>query len=206
MLRLRADRRRGFAVAGVGGGEHLGDDLFQRAVVNADVFDVVARKQGGEHLRDPPAGDFNFHPRRPRLEVISPFVEEGEETGPLLDLIEALHPEEVRILLPRDAEGAPRVSRATYDRIRALPGVSWAALPPDLIRSGSSEQAAPASSSEQAAPASSSEAVAPASSEQAAPSSVECPEGFEIVDGKCVPIKASGDATQTNGDQSSAAQ
>ena len=60
-------------------------------------------------------------PRRPRLEVISPFVEEGEETGPLLDLIEALQPEEVRILLPRDAEGAPRVSRATYDRIRALP-------------------------------------------------------------------------------------
>lgn len=72
--------------------------------------------------------------------------------------------------------------------------------------SSSSEQAAPASSSEQAAPASSSEEVAPASSEQAAPSSAECPEGFEIVDGKCVPIKASGDATQTNGDQSSAAQ
>lgn len=82
-------------------------------------------------------------PRRPRFEVISPFVEEGEETGPLRDLIEALDPEEVRIFLPREPDGTPRVSRTTYDRIRDLPGVSWSTLPPDLLRSGNSEQAAP---------------------------------------------------------------
>jgi hypothetical protein len=98
------------------------------------------------------------------------------------------------------SEAAPAPSSSSEQ----APASSSEAPPPP---SSSSEQAAPASSSEQAAPASSSEQAAPASSEeQAAPSSSECPEGFEIVDGKCVPIKASGDATPTDGTQSSAAQ
>lgn len=84
-------------------------------------------------------------PPRLRLEVISPFVEEGEESGPLRDLIEAFEPEETRIFLPRGPDGEPRVSRATYNRIRALPGVEWATLPADLLRSGTAEQAAPRS-------------------------------------------------------------
>ena len=100
------------------------------------------------------------------------------------------------------SEAAP--APAPSSSSEQAPASSSEAPPPP---SSSSEQAAPASSSEQAAPASSSEQAAPASSEeQAAPSSSECPEGFEIVDGKCVPIKASGDATPTDGTQSSAAQ
>jgi hypothetical protein len=104
------------------------------------------------------------------------------------------------------SEAAPAPSSS-----EAVPASSSEAAP----ASSSEEQAAPASSSEQAAPASSSESAAPASSseeqaapasseqaapasseEQAAPSSAECPEGYEIVDGKCVPIKASGDTSE----------
>jgi hypothetical protein len=104
------------------------------------------------------------------------------------------------------SEAAPASSSS-----EAVPASSSEAAP----ASSSEEQAAPASSSEQAAPASSSESAAPASSseeqaapasseqaapasseEQAAPSSAECPEGYEIVDGKCVPIKASGDTSE----------
>ena len=79
---------------------------------------------------------------RPNLEVISPYLDESEVSGPLRELIEALDPREVRIFLPSGPDGEPLVSEPVFDAIASAPRTTWAKLPKDLLESGDSEKAA----------------------------------------------------------------
>ncbi len=62
------------------------------------------------------------------LEVVSPYF---DATGarPLVSLIEAVRPREVRIYLPTDDDGKALVSESAHEAVAALPGCHWAALP-----------------------------------------------------------------------------
>ena len=73
------------------------------------------------------------------LEIVTPFFDK-EDKGTLRRLIDATRPKEVRIFLPCDAEGAPKVSKETYDHVAEL--ARWSKLPENLVqRSGGSRQA-----------------------------------------------------------------
>ena len=75
------------------------------------------------------------------LEIISPYFDEGPHSAPLEDLIETFKPREVRVFLPRANTGAALCSPEIYESVRCLPNVSWARMPQELLRGGSSENA-----------------------------------------------------------------
>ena len=66
------------------------------------------------------------------LEVISPFF--GTGAGPLTDLAEVLEPKEIRVYLPRDAEGAAQVTPEIYEAIAEY--AHWGDLQPELLSRG----------------------------------------------------------------------
>jgi len=77
-------------------------------------------------------GDYN-------LEIVSPFFDK-QNKGTLRRLIEATQPKEVRVFLPCDAEGAPKVSEETYDHVGEI--AHWCELPAELLqRSGGAKKA-----------------------------------------------------------------
>ena len=95
---------------------------------------------------------------------------------------------------PRPASQAPRPT----PKARLSTDAPW--LTPEAMNSWPSSSATPASSSE--------EQAAPSSKDKGA-SSLECPQGYIIVDGKCVPDVSSAAGDSGGGDQapaSSAAQ
>ena len=76
--------------------------------------------------------------RRWNLEVISPYFD-AHGAGPLKGLLEAIEPQETRVYLPRDSDGAALVTVDAYEATAALPGVRWAELPGQVTqRSGGS--------------------------------------------------------------------
>lgn len=68
------------------------------------------------------------------LEVISPYIDSGERSQPLEDLIAAFRPREVRVFLPRNDSGEALCDADIYAWVRSQPGVSWAHLPKELLR------------------------------------------------------------------------
>lgn len=81
--------------------------------------------------------------RDANLEILSPYFDSGEESKPLIDLVERFAPRRVRILLPRDEKGNAQVSAGLYAWVGERPRVEWGCLPADLGRLGSSQDAAP---------------------------------------------------------------
>lgn len=81
------------------------------------------------------------------LEIISPYFDDAESCEPLDNLIKKLKPKEIRVYLPRDAQGVAQVSARLHAAIQTLNErsrpVSWGSLPDDLLRSGPSAQAVP---------------------------------------------------------------
>ncbi len=75
------------------------------------------------------------------LEIISPYFDAGPNSAPIEDLINEFSPREVRVFLPRAHTGEATCSPDIYESIRSLPNVSWARMPQELLRSGSSENA-----------------------------------------------------------------
>lgn len=73
------------------------------------------------------------------LEVISPYFDDAAESKPLADLLERFAPRAVRVYLPRGRRGEALCRQALYESVSALPGVTWAGLPKDLLRLGKSE-------------------------------------------------------------------
>ncbi len=66
------------------------------------------------------------------LEVISPYHAEG--VGTLEELLEVVQPKETRILVPITSDGLSVGCTPEYYRaVAALPGVSWATLPVDVL-------------------------------------------------------------------------
>jgi len=80
--------------------------------------------------------------RGANLEVISPFFDDSD-AGPLRELITRFEPRETRVYLPLAADGKAECGKPYFETVRRLPGVSWAKLPSDLLRSGRDESAAP---------------------------------------------------------------
>jgi len=72
-------------------------------------------------------------PAEEQIEVISPYFG-GDNGGTLARLVDALNPKEIRVYLPRDADGAAKVTEALYESIGEL--AYWSILPPPITRSG----------------------------------------------------------------------
>ena len=70
------------------------------------------------------------------LEVISPYLGNTATSAPLGALIDRFHPKEVRILLPRDREGAAACTPELFKSIGNLENVSWGKLPSARVSSG----------------------------------------------------------------------
>ncbi len=64
-----------------------------------------------------------------RLEVISPFFDDQDDTPTLKALIEHVQPTATRISLPRDEHGRAQCRQAFYESVKALPNVRWGQLP-----------------------------------------------------------------------------
>ncbi|MCP3993473.1 MAG: hypothetical protein GY722_00195 [bacterium] len=77
--------------------------------------------------------DLHLDRKEWNLEVISPFFDD-RGAGPLKDLIEWLEPRECRVYLPRDPDGAARVSKEAYAAVREL--AWWSELPGEVMDRG----------------------------------------------------------------------
>jgi hypothetical protein len=73
------------------------------------------------------------------LEVISPYFDGGDESAPLVALMERFEPSEVRVFLPKSDRGEASCSESLFEWIQTQPGVSWGGLPRDLLRLGKAE-------------------------------------------------------------------
>jgi hypothetical protein len=71
------------------------------------------------------------------LEIISPYFDESE-ARPLEELLNRLHPREVRVFLPRSDDGSALCSDSCYNAVRSL--ASWGHLPLDRVRAAKNEQ------------------------------------------------------------------
>ena len=82
-----------------------------------------------------------------KLEIISPYFDDADSCQPLQDLIEHTKPKEVRVYLPRDAQGVAQVSSRLHAAVKALDSracpVSWGSIPEEMLRSGPAAQSAP---------------------------------------------------------------
>lgn len=72
------------------------------------------------------------------LEVVSPYFDR-DGAGPLADLAEALGPREIRVFLPREADGQACVTSQVYEAVAKL--ARWSRLPGDLTARGRGERA-----------------------------------------------------------------
>lgn len=75
------------------------------------------------------------------LEVISPYFDDAASCRPLETLIERFQPKEVRVFLPRSADGEGLCRSELYEAVRALPGARWGRLPKEILRLGRSDDA-----------------------------------------------------------------
>ena len=75
------------------------------------------------------------------LEVISPFFDKDDESGPLKELLRRFKPVETRILLPRNDAGDAKVPEALYEWVRTQEAVSWGRLPGELTRTSNNDTA-----------------------------------------------------------------
>jgi len=80
--------------------------------------------------------------RGANLEIISPYFDDASVCKPLEELIDRLQPRQIRVFLPRSNAGEGLCRSDLYDSVRAIPNVEWGRLEKDLLRSGSSENAA----------------------------------------------------------------
>jgi hypothetical protein len=75
------------------------------------------------------------------LEVISPYFD--DTAGALRELVERFEPVETRVYLPLGPDGKALCPASFYETVRKLPNARWGKLPSELLRSGTSESAAP---------------------------------------------------------------
>lgn len=75
------------------------------------------------------------------LEVISPYFDDAKTCDPLRSLIAQFEPKEVRVFLPRAANGEALCRKDLYDDVRGLPNVAWGRLPKDFLRLGRANDA-----------------------------------------------------------------
>ena len=106
-------------------------DMAARGRTLTDMLDA----EGGKELRGM------------SLEIISPYFDDADSCQPLQDLIERIEPREVRVHLPRDAQGVAQVSPRLHAAVKALGTrscpVSWGSIPEEMLRGGPAAQAAP---------------------------------------------------------------
>ena len=76
------------------------------------------------------------------LEVLSPFFD-AADPGPLRRLIERFSPAEVRVLLPRDANGHAKCTERFFEATKGFQDCHWAHLPKEIMASGKSASATP---------------------------------------------------------------
>lgn len=75
-----------------------------------------------------------------KLEVISPYMDQGEELKSFQELLDLVEPREARLFLPRKDSGEVACSEETFRSVREL-GVEWGRLPAGILKRGKSEEA-----------------------------------------------------------------
>lgn len=78
--------------------------------------------------------------RGANLEIISPFLDDADESVPLIELVDLIQPRRWRVLLPEDHNGA-RCRETLFDSV-ARAGGQWGRLPPALTSAGDPKQQA----------------------------------------------------------------
>lgn len=81
--------------------------------------------------------------RGANLEILSPYFDDADTSRPLLDLIEAFSPQEVRVMVPRDVKGCVACRKSLYDEVEAMDGVTWGHLPSDCTKVANGEDVLP---------------------------------------------------------------
>ncbi|MEO5912689.1 MAG: hypothetical protein ABIS50_00535 [Luteolibacter sp.] len=80
------------------------------------------------------------------LEIISPYFDDADSCLPLQNLIERIQPKEIRVFLPRDAQGVAQISSRLHTAVQELSTrpcpVSWGSIPEEMLRGGPAAQAA----------------------------------------------------------------
>lgn len=79
--------------------------------------------------------------RGANLEILSPYFDKSPTCKPLCDLVKALVPKEVRVMLPRSPSGDALCSQELYESVRDHAGTTWGALPTEIMRRGSDPEA-----------------------------------------------------------------
>jgi hypothetical protein len=74
------------------------------------------------------------------LEIISPYFDGSATSRPLEALLQTFEPPEARVFLPRNDRGEGLCNEDLYAWVREQAGVSWGALPEDLLRLGKAEE------------------------------------------------------------------
>jgi len=103
------------------------------------------------------------------------------------------------------ASSAPASSAAPASSSTSQEPSSSAPAASSTAPSSSEQLSAPSSAAASSSEETTSSEVAPASSSEQPASSLECPEGYEIVDGKCVPLESSAAPTKSTQKASSSA-
>lgn len=75
------------------------------------------------------------------LEVISPFLDDADDSAPLRELIERFEPKEARVYLPRTPAQEARCREVLYQAVKALPNTRWGRLPNELLSGGRADGA-----------------------------------------------------------------
>ncbi len=76
------------------------------------------------------------------LEIISPFFDDASDCAPLRALIDRFNPKATRVFLPRSASGEGLCNSELYQAVREIPDVDWGRLPKDILRGGTTDDAA----------------------------------------------------------------
>ncbi|MFM2091086.1 MAG: hypothetical protein RLZZ127_1575, partial [Planctomycetota bacterium] len=75
------------------------------------------------------------------MEILTPYFDHEDGTGPLEDLIQAFNPASVRISLPLDAQGQSTCPEHLHAWVKDQETMSWGRLPKDLHQIGTSDGA-----------------------------------------------------------------
>ncbi|MBM3269123.1 MAG: hypothetical protein FJZ01_15900 [Candidatus Sericytochromatia bacterium] len=77
------------------------------------------------------------------LEILSPFFDDHGQASPIHDLVARFAPREVRVFLPRDAEGRAECTEGFYESLASIAGLRFGELAGDIMAAGKARDAKP---------------------------------------------------------------
>lgn len=86
-------------------------------------------KKPGTSLLENFAEEFKDVLRGMNLEIISPFFSQDDSAAPLEEVIRHFEPTQIRVFMPRDDDGSPKISRKLHEAVLGHDRTFWGILP-----------------------------------------------------------------------------